>query len=219
MRILIVEDDPRVGEVLAEALRSEGYATVVAPTGRDGVALGGDPEVDLVILDLMLPDLDGLEVLGTLRQRRPDLPVLMLTARDDLPSRVGGLEAGADDYLTKPFALEELLARVRALLRRRGVLRAGRLALDLTARTVRVGDRALELTGRECALLEYFLRRPGHTVSRRDLLRGVWQTDFDPGSTVVETTLARLRRKLAAAGAPVAIETVRGAGYRLAVRE
>jgi|FLYL01.1.fsa_nt_gi DNA-binding response OmpR family regulator len=219
MRILIVEDDPRIGDLLTEALRAEGYAAVTAPTGREGVAQGAEPEVDLVVLDVMLPDLDGFDVLRMLRRRRPDLPVLMLTARDDLPSRVGGLEAGADDYLTKPFALEELLARVRALLRRRGILRAGRLTLDLTTRSVRVGDRALELTGRECALLEYFLRRPGQVVTRRDLLREVWQMDFEPRSTVVETTLARLRRKLAASGAPATIATVRGAGYRLAVEE
>ncbi|MDQ7821039.1 MAG: response regulator transcription factor [Armatimonadota bacterium] len=219
MRILVVEDDPRVGEILTDALALEGYTAVVAGSGQEGVDRSVDPEVGLAILDVMLPDIDGFDVLRRLRARRPDLPVLMLTARDDLPSKVAGLEAGADDYLTKPFALEELLARVRALLRRQGRLRAGRLTLDLTTRSVRVGDRTLDLTGRECALLEFFLRRPDQTLSRRDLLRGVWQMDFDPGSTVVETTLARLRRKLAAAGAAVTIETVRGAGYRLAVRE
>ncbi|MDR7401812.1 MAG: response regulator transcription factor [Armatimonadota bacterium] len=219
MRILVVEDDPRVGEILTDALALEGYTAVVAGSGQEGVDRSVDPEVGLAILDVMLPDIDGFDVLRRLRARRPDLPVLMLTARDDLPSKVAGLEAGADDYLTKPFALEELLARVRALLRRQGRLRAGRLTLDLTTRSVRVGDRTLDLTGREWALLEFFLRRPDQTLSRRDLLRGVWQMDFDPGSTVVETTLARLRRKLAAAGAAVTIETVRGAGYRLAVRE
>jgi DNA-binding response OmpR family regulator len=218
VRILIVEDDPRVGEILTEALHREGYGTVVARTGQEGIAWGADPEVDLVILDVMLPDLDGFRVLQALRTRRADLPVLMLTARDDLPSKVGGLEAGADDYLTKPFALEELLARVRALLRRRGVLRVGQLTLDLTTRSIHMGERTLELTGRECTLLEYFLRRPDRTLSRRDLLRDVWRMDFEPGTTVVETTLARLRRKLAAAGGTVTIETVRGAGYRLTVR-
>lgn len=218
MTILIVEDEERIASFVADALHLEGQIAVVARTGPEGVALGLDDRVELVILDVMLPGLDGYGVLKALRLRRPDLPVLMLTARDDVRSKVSGLESGADDYLSKPFALEELLARVKALLRRRaraGVLRAGGIELDLQARTVRVDDRSVELTSREFALLEYLMRRPGEIVSRRQLLTHVWQLTFEPGSTVLETTMARLRRKLARTGGPAPIETVRGAGYRL----
>lgn len=219
MTILIVEDEARIASFVADALRLEGHTAEVARTGPEGVALGVEDRVDLVILDVMLPGLDGYEVLQLLRTRRPDLPILMLTARDDVRSKVAGLESGADDYLTKPFALEELLARVKVLLRRRAqpaTLRAGRAVLDLHARTVRVGDQVVELTSREFTLLEYLMRRPGEIVSRRQLLTHVWQLTFDPGSTVLETTMNRLRRKLARAGGTVPIETVRGAGYRLA---
>lgn len=218
VKILIVEDERRIASFVEDALRGEGYQTAVAHTGPDGVALGGDPGIDLVVLDVMLPSLDGYGVLAELRSRRPDLPVLMLTARDDLRSKVAGLGSGADDYLTKPFALEELLARIKALLRRRlqaTTLAAGGLILDVQARVVQVGHRRVELTAREFALLEYLMRRPNQVVSRRQLLAEVWQLEFEPGSTVLETTMNRLRHKLAPDGA-APIETVRGAGYRLA---
>lgn len=217
MRILIVEDEPRIAGFVEDALRSEGFSPVVASSGPQGVALGTDPAIDLVILDVMLPGLDGFEVLRALRGRRPDLPVLMLTARDDIRSKVSGLESGADDYLTKPFALEELLARVRALLRRRAgsrTLRVGGIALDLQARTVQVGGATVELTAREFSLLEFLMRHPNQPISRRDLLAHVWQLDFDPHSTVLETTMNRLRRKLTPPGGAPPIRTVRGAGYR-----
>ncbi len=221
MRILIVEDEARIAGFVEDALRSEGFSPVVARTGPEGVALGVDPAVDLVILDVMLPDLDGFEVVKALRGRRPDVPVLMLTARDDVRSKVSGLESGADDYLTKPFALEELLARVRALLRRGrpGTLRAGGIALDLQARTAEMAGTMVELTAREFSLLEFLMRRPNQPVSRRELLAQVWRLDFDPQSTVLETTMNRLRRKLTRPGGTSPIETVRGAGYRFVVQE
>lgn len=222
MRILIVEDEARIAGFVEDALRSEGFSPVVARTGPEGVALGVDPAVDLIILDVMLPDLDGFEVLKALRRRRPDVPVLMLTARDDVRSKISGLESGADDYLTKPFALEELLARVRALLRRRaqpGTLRGGDLVLDLQAHAATVAGATVELTAREFALLEFLMRRPNQPVSRRELLAQVWQLDFDPQSTVLETTMNRLRRKLAPPGGSSPIETVRGAGYRFVIKE
>ena len=220
MRVLIVEDEGRIARLLEDTLREEGFSPLVARDGEQGVQLGLDPDVGLVILDVMLPKLDGYGVLAALRSRRPDLPVLMLTARDDLPSKVSGLDAGADDYLTKPFALAELLARLRGLLRRRGrpvALRAGGIILDLQTRAVRVGDVTVELTSREFALLEYLMRHPGQVVTRRQILAQVWGLDFDPLSTVVETGMNRLRRKLARAGSPSSIETVRGAGYQFRV--
>ncbi|HEY3249259.1 MAG TPA: response regulator transcription factor [bacterium] len=214
--LLIVEDEPRIVSFLEEGLRAEGFRTIAALDGEAGLARAADPDVAAVILDIRLPKVDGFAVLAAIRRARPDLPVLMLTARSDLPSRVGGLEAGADDYLTKPFAFEELLARLRGLLRRAQVtvLIAGGLRLDLRARTVQTARRAVELTSRECALLEYLMRRPNAIVPRAELLREVWQFEFDPGSTVLETTVTRLRQKLARAGAAVPIDNVRGEGYR-----
>ncbi len=221
MRVLIVEDEERIVSFLEEGLRAEGYATVVARDGPEGIARGREPQIDLVILDVMLPKVDGYGVLAALRRERPELPVLMLTARGDIASKVGGLDAGADDYLTKPFAFDELLARLRALLRRHRqgwVLSAGGLTLDLRTRAVRAGERTVELTDREFAVLECFMRHPNQVMTRQELLRRVWQMDFEPQSTVLETTLTRLRQKLARQGGASPLETVRGVGYRFAAR-
>ncbi len=222
MRILVVEDEERIASFLEEGLQGEGFSTVVARDGEEALTLGAAPDIDGVVLDVMLPKRDGYSVLMALRARRPNLPVLMLTARGDLDSKVGGLEAGADDYLTKPFAFKELLARLRALLRRSGrpaVLSAGGLTLDLHARVVRVGDATVELSDREFTLLEYLMRHPNSILTRQQILQQVWQVDFDPQSTVLETTMNRLRTKLIRAGRASPIETVRGEGYRLAARE
>jgi DNA-binding response OmpR family regulator len=216
-RIMIVEDEARIASFLEEGLQGEGFATFVAGDGDRAIEISHDLEIDAVVLDIMLPKRDGYDVLTELRKRRPALPVLVLTARDDLNSKVVGLNAGADDYLTKPFAFEELLARLRALLRRSGqapVLSVGALTLDLRMRTVRVGDASVELSDREFALLEYLVRHPNETLTRQEILAQVWQLNFDPQSTVLETTMNRLRRKLTFAGAVPPIETVRGAGYR-----
>ncbi len=219
MRILIAEDEERIASFLEEGLQGEGFSTVVARDGEEALAIGAAPDVDGVVLDVMLPKLDGYSVLTSLRARRPNLPVLMLTALGDLDSKVGGLEAGADDYLTKPFAFKELLARLRALLRRSSqpaVLTAGSLILDLHARVVRIGDATVELSDREFTLLEYLMRHPNSVLTRQQILHQVWQLDFDPQSTVLETTMNRLRAKLTRAGGAPPIETVRGTGYRFA---
>jgi len=217
VKVLIVEDEPRIVSFVEEGLRAEGFSTAVAADGEQGIRVAADPAVGLVILDIGLPKIDGLGVLGALRHTRPELPVLLLTARGDVRSKVHGLNAGADDYLTKPFAFDELLARVRALLRRhtqQRELSAGGLVLDLRARTVGGGTRPIDLTAREFALLEYLMRRANAVVSRAELLQHVWELDFEPGSTVLETTLARLRRKFERSGVPVPIDNVRGTGYR-----
>jgi two-component system, OmpR family, response regulator len=218
VRLLVVEDEARIASFLLKGLRAHGYAVQVAHTGRDGLRLADDLHPDGVILDLGLPDIDGIDVLRQLRRRHPALPVLVLTARDQVRDKVEGLDLGADDYLTKPFAFDELLARLRARLRPRdaveaGVLRAGEVALDLHTRRARVGDREFDLTAREFALLETFLRHPGQVLSREQVLSQVWGMDFDPESNVVDVYVRYLRRKL---GEGV-IETVRGMGYRLVV--
>lgn len=217
-RILIVEDEERIVSFLEKGLRASGYTTVAVGTGPDAVALGRDDAFDLLILDLGLPGMDGHEVLRTLRARGERMPVIILTARDSVEDTVAGLERGADDYMTKPFRFEELLARVRLRLRddaapETSVLSAGIVSLDLRSRRASVGDRVVELTAREFALLETFLRHAGQVLSREQLLSHVWGYDFDPGSNVVDVYVRYLRRKL---GSDV-VQTVRGMGYRLAV--
>ena len=218
-RILIIEDEPRIVSFLEKGLRATGFTTTAVGDGSLAAAMarGGDlsADFDLVILDLGLPGQDGLEVLSALRKRSQSLPVIVLTGRDGVEPTVAGFEQGADDYVTKPFSFEELLARIHARLRvtaaESTVLRSGAIALDLRTRRVRVGERDIELTAREFALVETFLRHPDQVLSREQLLDHVWGYDFDPGSNVVDVYVRYLRRKL---GADV-IETVRGMGYRL----
>ncbi len=218
-RILLIEDDARIREIVERGLATRGFAVSSAADGAAGLELVRKLDVDLIILDLVLPDRPGLQVLEDLRAARPQLPVIVLTALADVPSRVGGLDAGADDYLTKPFSIEELAARIRARLRWHrepgGVLRAGPLMVDLAAHRVFVGDREISLSARELTLLAAFVRHPGHLLSRRQLLQMVWEMDFDPGSNVVEVYVAALRRKIGAQF----IETVRGLGYRFVMAE
>jgi DNA-binding response OmpR family regulator len=219
MRLLIIEDEARIAAFLVKGLRAHGYAVEVARTGHDGLLMADDPDLDGVILDLGLPDIDGTEVLRRLRGRDKTIPVLVLTARDQVRDKVQGLDLGADDYLTKPFAFDELLARLRARLRPRdtaeaSILRVGDVTLDLHSRRARVGDRQIDLTAREFALLETFLRHPGQVLSREQLLNRVWGLDFDPESNVVDVYVRYLRRKL---GDGV-IQTVRGMGYRLTAK-
>jgi len=215
-RILIVEDEPRIVSFLERGLKSVGYSTIAVDRGKDAVALARDDAFDLMILDLGLPELDGQQVLAQIRTRGERLPVIILTARDGVEDTVRGLEGGADDYVTKPFRFEELLARLRLRLRDEAttestVLVAGILKLDLRSRRASVGERVVELTAREFALLETMLRHAGQVLSRGQLLSHVWGYDFDPGSNVVDVYVRYLRRKL---GDGV-IETVRGMGYRL----
>ncbi|HYM25577.1 MAG TPA: response regulator transcription factor [Vicinamibacterales bacterium] len=222
MRILVVEDERKIAAILVSAFEAEHYDVVVAPTGEDGFFRANAETFDLVVLDLMLPGRSGLEILQALRQRRVDTPVLILTARDGIADRVHGLAHGADAYLVKPFAVPELLARVRALLRRgrpNDVLRlkAADLEVDLVARRATRGERPLELTVREFELLEYLLRHQGHLVSREMLAHDVWKEPrrATPIDNVIDVQMTRLRRKVDAAGAARLIHTVRGVGFVL----
>jgi DNA-binding response OmpR family regulator len=215
VKILVVEDEERIASFLHKGLTAHGYAVDWASTGHDGLQRGVEPDVSLVILDLKLPDLDGLDVLCRLRQRGAAVPVLILSARGQVDDRVRGLDLGADDYLGKPFAFEELLARVRARLRPRsvpaGVLRAGGISLDVVRREVTVSGRKVTLPAREFSLLQAFLLHPRQILSRQELLSMAWDMDFDPQTNLVDVYVGYLRRKLGEA----VIETVRGAGYRL----
>jgi DNA-binding response OmpR family regulator len=220
--VLVVEDERKLAHVLSSALQAEHYDVVVAATGEDGFYRANAELFDLVVLDLMLPGRNGLEILHTLRERRIETPVLILTARDGVDDRVLGLDLGADDYLVKPFALPELLARIRALLRRgrpADVLRlkAADLELDLVARRVVRGDRPIELTGREFDLLEYLMRHQGHLVSREMLARDVWKEPrrATPLDNVIDVQMTRLRRKIDLEGNVRLIHTVRGVGFVL----
>ena len=216
MRVLIVEDEPTIASQLAAALGQAGYAVDCADNGVDALALGGSEPVDAVILDLGLPRIDGLTVLKKWRAAGRTMPVLILTARDNWHEKVAGIDAGADDYLAKPFHMEELLARLRALIRRAGghasaELACGELRLDTRAGRVSVGGVPLTLTSHEYRVLDYLMHHPGQLVSRSDLIEHIYAQDFDRDSNTVEVFIARLRKKLPEG----AIETVRGLGYRL----
>lgn len=216
MRLLVVEDEQRVASFLVKGLRANGYGVEWVSTGRDALRRAVDADVCMVILDLGLPDLDGLEVLESLRKRGATVPVLVLSARGRVNDRVKGLDLGADDYLAKPFAFEELLARIRANLRPRadasaGVLRAGGISVDQVRHEATVGGRTLSLSAREFALLQAFVGHPSQVLSRQELLSMAWDMDFDPGTNLVDVYVGYLRRKLGEA----LIETVRGSGYRL----
>jgi DNA-binding response OmpR family regulator len=218
-RILIAEDEARIASFLEKGLRANGFSTTVVDDGLIAAALARDTDFDLLILDLGLPRLHGLEVLRTLRARGEHLPVVILTARDELDTTVAGFAGGADDYVTKPFRFEELLARIRVRLRADSteeatLLRVGAITLDLRTRRASVGDRTVELTAREFALAETFLRHPDQVLSREQLLSHVWGYDFDPESNIVDVYVRYLRKKLG----DDAIETARGMGYRLASR-
>jgi DNA-binding response OmpR family regulator len=211
--VLLIEDDARIREIVERGLGSRGFVVTSAEDGPVGLDLARKLEVDVVLLDLMLPGLSGLEVLEEIRLAKPRLPVVALTALDDTRSKVAGLDAGADDYLTKPFSLEELAARVRARLRSRedaGALKAGPLTVDPVAHRAVLNGREVPLSARELALLAAFVRNTGQVLSRSQLLDMVWDINFDPGSNVVEVYVAALRRKLGAGW----IHTVRGMGYR-----
>ena len=224
MRVLIIEDDAGIVRMLERGLASHGYQCMSADNGEEGLRMADDEMVDLVLLDIWLPGLDGHQVLKGIRLRRPDLPVLMLTARDDLGNKVSALDSGADDYLTKPFAFEELLARIRALIRRAdqpqsSYLEVGDLKMNLLSRQVWRGDKQIDLSSREFALLEYFMRHPGQVLSRQQILAATWDYAFDPGSNVVDVYVRYLRRKIDRRREPSLISTVRGTGYRLVSRD
>jgi two-component system, OmpR family, response regulator MprA len=219
-RLLVVDDDPNILSMLERGLRYEGFAVHCAANGEEGLDAARSAHPDLVVLDILLPGIDGLEVCRRLRAERNDVPVLMLTARDEVVDRVVGLETGADDYLVKPFAFEELVARVRALLRRRAQPAASHLSfsdllLDPRTREVHRGERLIELTRREFELLETFLRHPRQAMTREQLLAQVWGYDFEVETNAVDVYVGYLRRKLEAEGEPRLLHTIRGVGYSL----
>ncbi len=217
--ILIAEDESRIASFLEKGFRAHGYTTSVATDAENALVLAQNGEFDLLILDLGLPGKDGLEVLEELRGQGINLPIIILTARDDVRDKVAGLEGGADDYVTKPFRFEELLARVRVRLRNSTstsvkeemLIRVGNILLDLRTRKIKVGDRTIDLPAREFTLAETFFRHPGQVLSREQLLDRVWGFDYNPGSNIVDVYVGYLRKKL---GNDL-IETVRGMGYRL----
>jgi DNA-binding response OmpR family regulator len=215
-RILIAEDEPRLASFLEKGLRANGFVTTIAADGAKASLMALDDEFDLLVLDLGLPGKDGTDVLRELRASGQRMPVIILTARDDVTDTVSGLEGGADDYVTKPFRFEELLARVRARLRdertvERTVLRAGAIVLDLRTRRASTEGRTVDLTAREFTMLEVLIRHAGQVMSREQLLSHVWGYDYDPGSNVVDVYIGYLRKKLGSG----TIETARGMGYRL----
>jgi two-component system copper resistance phosphate regulon response regulator CusR len=220
VRLLVVEDEKKVARFIKQGLEEEGYAVDVAHDGEEGLRMGLDRVHDLIILDISLPRMDGLQVLRNLRQEKVGKPVLLLTVRATVEDKVLGLDAGADDYLTKPFAFQELVARIRALLRRTGesgssLLRYADLTLDPARRAVFRGETKIDLTAREFALLEFFLRNPERVLSRTMILDHVWDYDFDPETNVIDVYVNYLRKKIDSDRSIKLIHTVRGAGYVL----
>ncbi len=220
MRALVVEDESKMAALLRRGLQEEGFAVDIAANGEDGSWMGTENDYDVILLDVMLPDVDGFEVCRRLRAADRWAPILMLTARDGVQDRVAGLDAGADDYLTKPFSFDELLARVRALLRRGPserppVLTVGDLVLDPASRRVSRGDQEIDLTPKEFGLLDLFLRHPGEALSRTRILEHVWDFAYDGDSNVVDVYVRYLREKVDRPFGRRSIETVRGVGYRL----
>jgi two-component system response regulator PhoP len=222
MRVLLVEDDPRLLDTLSTHLRDAGYAVDASADGIEGLYLGEEFPVDLAIIDLGLPQLSGLEVIRKLRSRGRDFPILVLTARSEWQDKVAGLEAGADDYVTKPFHIEELMARINALMRRAGGharprVDLGPITIDLTAQRVFLEGEEVDLTTYEYKVLNYLVMHPGEVVTKTDLSEHIYEEDADRDSNVIEVFIGRLRRKLDPGGTLNPIETLRGRGYRLAL--
>ena len=221
MRVLVVEDERRIAAYVKRGLEEQGYAVDAVFTGRDALYWAGSTPYDLILLDVLLPEVNGLAVCRELRRQGSRVPILMLTARDSVDDRVAGLDAGADDYLVKPFSLKELLARLRALTRRadageaRSVLEVADLAMDLTSHRVSRGGREIELSAKEYAVLECFLREPERVLSREAIAEHVWNYDVDNQSNVVDVYVRNLRRKIDDGHDVRLLQTVRGAGYRL----
>jgi DNA-binding response OmpR family regulator len=221
MRVLIVEDDRRLAASLRRSLMESRMAVDLAHNGEDGLEAARTTPYDVIVLDLMLPRIDGLEVTRRLREQKVETPILMLTARDGVDDRVAGLEAGADDYLVKPFALREVVARLRALSRRhvpnrKSQLRAGKVLLDTGAHILTVDGHEVDLTAKEFAILEYFLLNQGRLLTRSQILEHAWDYDFDGGRNLIEVYIGRLRKKLIEAGGHDPFVTIRGSGYRFA---
>jgi DNA-binding response OmpR family regulator len=224
VRILVIEDEPAIADFLRRGLEAEGYSVMSAADGEEGAMLARGDDVALVILDVMLPGKDGIAVLEEIRSEKPVVPVLLLTARDQVRDKVEGLDKGATDYVTKPFSFDELLARIRAHLRlpdqaQATTLEAGGIAVDLLERRVKRGGTERALSTREFDLLVYFMRHKNQVLSREQILSAVWGYDFDPGTNIVEVYVGYLRRKLALDGNPAPIDTLRSVGYRFTDRD
>jgi DNA-binding response OmpR family regulator len=222
MRVLVVEDERGVADFIQRGLREAGYAVDVATEGHEALDFIELVDYDVIVLDIMLPGLDGISVLKRARSRRVLVPVILLTARDQVEDKVGGLDSGAHDYLTKPFAFPELLARIRALLRRPAqssgtILRVQNVEMDVARRTVRVSGDALELSPREFSLLEFFLRHPDQVLTRTQIAQAVWENSFCTGTNVIDVYVGYLRRKIGRGRPSSFIRTVRGVGYRVGV--
>ena len=218
MRVLIVEDEKKVAAFIKKGLEEETYAVDVAYNGEDGLHMGSENQYDLIILDLMLPIINGLEVLSRLRGNKTDTPILLLTAKDSVEDKVTGLNTGADDYLTKPFAFSELLARIRVLLRRgkaetKTVLQIKGLSLDLVSHKVKRNDEEIELTGKEYSLLEYFMRNQGKVLTRTMIAEHVWDYNFDTFTNVIDVYVNHLRKKIDKGYPEKLLHTLRGVGY------
>jgi DNA-binding response OmpR family regulator len=223
IRILIVEDETHIFTPVQKGLRANGFITSIAATGQEAIDLAVDADFDLIILDLGLPDMDGWAVLKELRTRGEQMPIIILTARDDIHDKIAGLEGGANDYMTKPFSFQELLARARLRLKENKVvlekeepiLKSGEITLNLHTHQVYIDDHIVELPAREFTLLETLMKNPGFAISREQLLKEVWGYDYDPGTNIVDVYVGYLRKKIG----NKAIETVRGIGYRLYILE
>lgn len=223
MRVLLIEDDSRISDFVQRGLKAEGYAVEVARTGKDGILLASNGGFQTIVLDLGLPDMNGREVCEALREKGLETPILMLTARDTVQDKVGGLRSGADDYMTKPFAFEELLARIEVLMRRKGgevrldlrELKLADLTLNGETHEVRRGDTVIELTPKEFAMLECFMRMPGKVLSRTRILEQVWGYSADPLTNVVDVYIRQLRRKIDDDFELKLLKTVRGYGYKM----
>jgi DNA-binding response OmpR family regulator len=220
MKVLVIEDEKKIAAFVRKGLEAQGCVVDVAHRGDEGYTLATTRPYDVLVLDIMLPGRDGLSILRSLRDRKVPLPVLLLTARSELNERLDGLNLGADDYLTKPFFIEELVARLHAITRRasgatQSILAVADLTVNLLTREVKRGGAGIELTPREFALLEYLMRSPGRVLTRVQICERVWSYDFDPGTNLVEVYIQRLRKKVDGPAAVKLIETIRGVGYRL----
>ncbi|HEU6452673.1 MAG TPA: response regulator transcription factor [Gemmatimonadaceae bacterium] len=221
MRVLLVEDDDRLASSVANQLRQAGFAVDIVARGEDALRESAISPYDAIVLDLQLPDLDGVEICRRLRERGTPVRIIMATARDGVADRITGLDTGADDYLVKPYSVRELIARLRALLRRPEaalptVYRVADLELDTATRVARRGERTIDLTTKEFVVLEYMMRNAGRVLTREQISEHAWDANYDPFSNIIDVYVARLRRKVDAPGEPALIETVRGAGYKLA---
>ncbi|MEY3898096.1 MAG: hypothetical protein RLZZ214_3617 [Verrucomicrobiota bacterium] len=220
MKILLVEDEKKIAAFVRKGLEAAGFVVDVSHHGDEGYTLATTRPYDALILDIMLPGRDGLSILKNLRERKMAVPVILLTARSELNERLEGLNLGADDYLTKPFFIEELIARLHVVTRRaagtgQSMIRVADLTINLLTREVSRGDRVIELTAREFQLLEHLARAPGRVLSRAQICERVWNYDFDPGTNLVDVYIQRLRKKIDAGDEPKLIETIRGVGYRM----